>query len=223
MKKYKAVLFDFDGTLIDTNGFILDSWKYASQKIFGEEEMRFDPAYLATHFGTPLEFAVEETIRDYGIEGYSVAEVCALYREYQKNNQDKFGVPFPGIAELLPALKERGVKLGIVTSRTRQTTIDALARNGLDVYFDAFIAEEDTEIHKPLPEPCLFCCRKLGVDPGDALMVGDSKWDVACGNNAGCGSALVSWSFAQKAEGLEGVEKPDYVIEKAEDILDLTV
>ncbi|MBO4818718.1 MAG: HAD-IIIA family hydrolase [Firmicutes bacterium] len=219
MKKYRAVLFDFDGTLIDTNGYIVDSWKYASEKIFGK--MVFDVSYLATHFGTPLEFAVEETIKHYNIEGYSVEELCALYREYQKENPTKIGVPFEGITELLKELKEKGIKVGVVTSRTKPTTIAALELNEIDKYFDVIIAVEDTQIHKPLPEPALICCSRMGVDPEDALMVGDSKWDIACGNNAGCGSALVAWSFAQKAEGLEGVEKPDYVIEKAEEILKL--
>ncbi len=217
MKKYKAVLFDFDGTLLDTNQFIIDSWRTVSEAVFGE--MRFDIAYLASFFGTPLESAMERTLKDYKIDCYTVEEACRIYRRYQSENQDKFGVPFEGIPELLSALKEKGLKLGIVTSRLKKTTVDALARHGLDKYFDVFIAEEDTDIHKPLPEPALLCCERLGVAPEDALMVGDSKWDIACGNNAGCGSALVSWSFAQKAEGLEGVEKPDYVIEKAEDIL----
>ena len=219
MKKYKAVLFDFDGTLIDTNEFILNSWKAVSDAVNGGKP--FDTVFLAKYFGTPLEFAVEETIKHYGLKGCDARELTEIYRGYQRNNQDKFGVPFEGIPELLKALKERDIKLGIVTSRLRQTTIDALARHGLDKYFDEFIAEEDTSIHKPLPEPCLICCERLGVAPEDALMVGDSKHDVACGNNAGAGSALVSWSFAQKLEGLEGVEKPDYFIEKAEDILEL--
>ena len=219
MKKYKAVLFDFDGTLIDTNNFIINSWKYVSDKIYGK--MMFDVKYLATHFGTPLEFAAEETIKEYGIEGYDYVEICRIYREYQANNQDKFGIPFEGIPELLKGLKEKNVLVGIVTSRLRQTTIDALERNGIYKYFDAVIGEEDTAIHKHLPEPCLICCERLGVSPEDSLMVGDSKWDIECGNNAGAGSALVSWSFAQSLEGLEGVSKPDYYIEKAEDILKL--
>ena len=219
MKKYKAVLFDFDGTLLDTNEFIINSWRAVSEEVFGE--MRFDLDYLASFFGTPLEYAAEETRKYYGIEGYDYVRICEIYRAYQRNNPEKFGVPFEGIPELIPALKDKGVKLGVVTSRTRQATIDALSRHGLYEYFDACIFAEDTDIHKPLPEPCLLCCKKLGIDPCDALMVGDSKYDVACGNNAGCGSALVAWSFAQKPEGLEGVEKPDYFIEKAEDILDL--
>ena len=219
MKKYKAVLFDFDGTLLDTNGYIINSWEYASKKLFGK--MIFDVDYLAGHFGTPLEFAVSETIKKYNIEGISVEDLCALYREYQQTNPTKIGVPFEGVPELLAALKERGIKVGVVTSRTKHSTVAALALNDIDKYFDVIIAVEDTEIHKPLPEPALICCSRMGVDPEDALMVGDSKWDIACGNNAGCGSALVGWSFAQKPEGLEGVEKPDYVIAKAGDILDL--
>ena len=154
MKKYRAVLFDFDGTLIDTNGYIVDSWKYASEKIFGK--MVFDVSYLATHFGTPLEFAVEETIKHYNIEGYSVEELCALYREYQKENPTKIGVPFEGITELLKELKEKGIKVGVVTSRTKPTTIAALELNEIDKYFDVIIAVEDTQIHKPLPEPALI-------------------------------------------------------------------
>ena len=219
MKKYKAFLFDFDGTIINTNDFIVDSWKYVSDMVFGE--MRFDIDYLASFFGTPLDYAVDETRKDYGIEGYTTAELCEIYRDYQRNNQDKFGEPFPGISEVLPLLKEKGALLGIVTSRTKHTTLKALERNGLAAYFDAFIAEEDTDIHKPFPEPCLLCCEKLGVSPAESLMIGDSRHDIECGNNAGADSALVAWSFCQKAEGLEGISKPTLVLEKAEDLLQM--
>ena len=206
MKKYKAVLFDFDGTLIDTNDFIIGSWRAVSEEIFGE--MKFDLDYLASFFGTPLEYAAEETRKDYGIEGYDYKDICRIYRDYQKNNQDKFGKPFDGIPELLFALKEKGIKLGVVTSRLRKTTIDALERNGIASCFDAVIGEEDTDIHKPLPEPCLLCCERLGVDPADVLMVGDSRYDIECGKTRDAEAPLFPGHSLRKPRGSRGYPSP---------------
>lgn len=218
VKKYKAVLFDYDGTIMDTNQLIVNSWRCLAETAMPGRE--FAIGDLTKHFGKPLEEAVELTAQEYGIIGYTTEELCEIYRNYQAIHQEQRCI-FPGVAEALAAIKAKGVKIGIVTSRTTDTTINGLESFGLLQYFDAIVASEDTDIHKPLPEPCLICCKKLGVEPADAVMVGDSRFDIACGNNAGADSAFVSWSFCTDPATLEGAEKPTYIINKAEELVDL--
>ena len=215
MSKIKAVLFDFDGTLVDTNPAVINSWQYMAEKVMGD--FRFPLDYLTETFGKPLVDCMAQVIIDYDIKGYTPIELCKIYREYQRNNQDKMGDTFPGIKDLVYSLKEKGIKLGVVTSRKNQDTRNNLARTGIDV-FDVVIGMDDTDIHKPEPEPCLICCKKLGVDPSESIMVGDSQFDIACGNNAGAETIFVYWSACTKSEDLEGVSKPDYIVDSAEEI-----
>ena len=215
MSKIKAVLFDFDGTLVDTNPAVINSWQYMASKVLGD--VRFPLDYLTATFGKPLVDCMAQTIIDYDIKGYTPTELCKIYREYQRFNQDKMGDPFPGIKDLVYALKEKGYKLGIVTSRKNQDTRNQLVRTDIDI-FDAVVGMDDTQIHKPEPEPCLICCQKLGVDPSEAIMIGDSRYDIACGNNAGAATVFVTWSACEKAENLEGMFKPDHVVDTAEEI-----
>ncbi len=218
-KKYKAVLFDYDGTIMDTNQLIINSWQCLAENVMPGRQ--FAVGDLTKYFGRPLEEAIELTAKEYGITGHSLDEMCEIYRNYQKENQDDQRSIFPGVGEALAALKEKGVKIGIVTSRTTDTTINGLESFGLLQYFDAIVASEDTDIHKPEPEPCLICCKKLGVDPADAVMVGDSRHDIACGNNAGAASAFVMWSFCTDPATLDGIEKPTYIINEAKELVDL--
>jgi len=217
MKKYRAVLFDYDGTLVDTNQIIINSWQHMAN--VAGNGMKFRVEDLIPTFGKPLEDAIAEQAEKYGITGYSTEELTECYRQYQRNHQDELGDLFPGIRELLKELKKRGYLVGIVTSRTLDTTRSGLARYDVLEYFDDMVGEEDTDIHKPNPEPCLICCKKLGVKPSEAIMVGDSRHDIACANNAGAASVFVRWSFCTKEEELEGVSKPTYVISSADQLL----
>ena len=164
-KRYKAVLFDYDGTLVDTNQLIVDSWDHMYQKHFGGHLTGDDVKWT---FGMVLEAVLK--------------------------------------------LKEEGVLLGIVTSRGYDTCVKGLKKYGIADCFDAFVTAESTDIHKPLPEPALICCRELGVDPADSVMVGDSIFDLICGNDAGCDTCFVTWSFATGVDAAIKDGKPTYVV-----------
>ena len=219
-KKYKAILFDYDGTIIDTNQLIIDSWDHKYHKHFGGHLTGDDVKWT---FGRVLWDSIDEQMQNMGHSGYDLDELVASYREYQAQphiNPDKVP-PFEGIVDLIKELKSRGYLLGIVTSRGKDSCVRGLAWHGILEDFDAFVTAESTDIHKPEPEPALICCEMLGVEPGEALMVGDSVFDLQCGNAAGCDTCFVSWSFATTLEEAAENGQPTYVVDNAEDILSI--
>ena len=215
MGKIKAVLFDFDGTLVDTNRLIIDSWQAVYRSLWGHEE---DEKNILATFGEPLEFTIRRLFPDRPLQ-----EILDTYRGYQsKVYRDRIEA-FPGMVELVKELKERGYLLGVVTARLKESTLIGLDKFGIDKIIDAVVTCDDTDKHKPDPEPALLCLEKIGVEPQDAIMVGDSLLDIGCAKNAGMTAVLVQWTIALKdrLDSLEGNERPDYRMEKAEDLLDI--
>lgn len=213
MSKINTILFDFDGTVMNTNDIILNSWQHTFKTITGKEG---DIQLIQSSFGDTL----EKSIRDFFPE-YSLEEAMDIYRSYQI---DKFAdsiSPFPGMIELVKELKSLGYKVAVVTSRLRPTTMEGLKKYGLDKIFDAIVTMDDCTKHKPDPEPALIAMNKLSSKPEETMMIGDSKFDIGCANNAGVTSVLVGWAVAIFDKDKEGIFKPDYTIEKAEDVLEI--
>lgn len=207
-KKYKAMLFDYDGTIMDTNQLIESSWQHMANLVLGrdlEEE-----EYIHT-YGIPLHKCMDDFAKKHKTKE-SGAELAAIYRAYQRQHDSEDISLFEGIREALDALRVKGIKPGIVTSRLKDSTVTGLARFGLNDYFEALVSADDTDIHKPNPEPALLCCEMLGVDPRDAIMVGDSVYDLLCGKNAGCASCFVEWSVCATAEEAVRRASPDFIV-----------
>ncbi len=99
-------------------------------------------------------------------------------------------------------LKNKGIKIGVVTSGKNKNCEIELRECGILQYIDIIIGSNDTKFHKPDPTPAIICCKKLNISPKDAIMVGDSRHDIACGNSAGCKTVFVSWSFCNNLESL---------------------
>ena len=217
-KKYKAVLFDYDGTLIDTNQLIVDSWNHMYQKHFGGTLTGDDVKWT---FGMVLKVAIDEQMKRMGHSGYDLDEITESYREFQTFEGATPAPPFEGMPEVIKELKARGALLGIVTSRAQESLMRGLEKYGLLDSFGFIVCAETTQIHKPRPEPALICCEGLRVSPEDSLMVGDSVFDLQCGNNAGCDSAFVTWSFATSLEKAISLGSPTYIIDKPEQLLEL--
>ncbi len=217
-KKYKAILFDYDGTLIDTNQRIIDSWDHMYFKHFGGHITGDEVKWT---FGIVLWDAIAEEMRRRGHTDVDVDELVASYREYQIPVCATPAPPFEGVAEAVKELKARGIKLAIVTSRGRNSCEAGLKEYGMLDCFDYIVAAESTDIHKPLPEPVLIALRELDIAPEDALMVGDSIFDLQCGNNAGCDSCFVTWSYATSLETAKAEGHPTIVIDTPQQLLDL--
>lgn len=198
-----TVIFDFDGTLIDTNDVILASWQHTYRHFLGHD---VPIEHITKTFGEPLMKTMEREFPD-----VAPAESAEVYRSYQRQMAKDMVKLFPGIVEMLEAVKAKGYKMGIVTSRTYESTMSYLEMFDIGKYFDGLVSCDDTNIHKPNPEPLLMGLSKVGASPEEAIMVGDSIFDIKCANNAGVKAVLVDWRVAGDNEGLSQC-KIDYKI-----------
>jgi pyrophosphatase PpaX len=206
-----TVLFDFDGTVMDTNQVIINSWQHTFRTLTGAERPVGD---IVETFGEILQDTMAKFFPDVPAE-----EAVEIYRSYHKDNFGPMISVFPGIRDLLEELKKRGYTLAIVTSRLPETTIEGLEKYSLSGYFDQIVTCDDCRKFKPDPEPVLIALEKLGKKPEEALMVGDSRNDILSARRAGVKSVLVGWAVAVSEREREGPDGPDYFIGKAEDLL----
>ena len=207
----KAVLFDFDGTIMDTNEVIINSWQHTFRSLTGKET---DVNLLLGTFGEPLEISIDKMLPE-----FSRDDAMRIYREYQYCNFKGLISLFPGVVEVLRELKEKDIKTAIVTSRLRRTTMEGIEKFDLHDFFDTVVTMEDTKKHKPDAEPAFEALRRLDIEAERAIMVGDSKFDIMCARNAGVKSVLVDWSVAAQAES--GIEnKADFKIRSLKELLD---
>ncbi len=208
--RYRAILFDLDGTLLDSAALIVAAFQETCRVRLGRDVDR--PTVLRTwsqpireRFRALAPDRADELARDY------VTRYLAL--------QDRCARLFPGVEATLVALRERGYALGIVTSKRRATTRAAVSAFRLDRWCSAIVADEDVARHKPDPEPVLAAASLLGVRPPEALMVGDSALDVMAGRRAGAGTAVALWGAVDPDGAL--AHRPDYRLDRPEDLLPL--
>lgn len=210
--KIKGVLFDLDGTLVNTTPLILESFRHTFKQ-FGMEVP--SDSELVAGFGLPMRTAVTAYMPEEMAD-----EFCDAYRAYQRTRHDELIEGIDGVGETLSALKRSGIKMAVVTSKKRPAAIRDLGCYNLVEYFDTIIACDDCAENKPLPGPSLMALKRLGLTGADCLAVGDSPYDLQSARAAGCKTAAVrytsfDWNFILN----EG--KPDYVLNKMTDLLTL--
>lgn len=198
----EGVLFDNDGTLVDTRELLLQSFRYATRTVLGTELP--DEVYLES-VGTPL----ADQMNGFAQTPEQAAELLRVYREYNHQIHDQMIRPFPGMAEALEELSCAGVKMGVVTSKLHALAWHGLEVTGLAKYFDFLIGPDDCPEHKPAPGPVLEGCRRMNLPPAACVYVGDSAFDMQAGNAAGTTTVAVLWGMASR-ETLEA-ERPDII------------
>lgn len=207
---YNYVLFDLDGTLINTNRLIIDSFQYTYKTCLGLEVSEEE---ILKYFGEPL----IETLGRYSQE--KADELFRTYIEYNESRHNDVVTIFDGVKELLEELAKSGHILALVTSKRRKVALMGLELFDIKKYFDVFVALEDTELHKPNPAPVLKALESLKADAKDAIMVGDSVYDIHCAHGANVKAALVKWSAAL---GLQGDDvSADYVVHDTKELLEI--
>jgi pyrophosphatase PpaX len=184
--KLEAVLFDFDGTLVDTMELIYQSMRHATGEVLGREIGR---EQLMANVGQPLPAQME------AFDPEKVAELLEVYRLYNEEHHEALIREYPDVASSLARLQDAGLRLAVVTSKRRHSVEMALnSFSALRDVTDVFVTMEDTAEHKPRPEPLLKGLEMLGnIPPGRAAYVGDAPFDVMAARAAGTMSVAVSW------------------------------
>jgi pyrophosphatase PpaX len=205
-----TILFDLDGTLIDTNELIISTYLHTLEKYYPGKYTRED---VLPFLGPTLHDVFGKMDPD------RVEEMVLEYRTYNIANHDALVKEFVGVMETIETLKEKGYKLAIVTTKREDVAFKGLRLMKLDSYFDVMIAYDHVKKVKPDPEPIFLALEKLGSKPEEALMVGDNFHDVLAGKNAGTKTAGVAWSI----KGREYLAKyePDFMLENMTDLLSI--
>lgn len=207
--KYKTLLFDLDGTIIDTNELIINSFIYTLENYYPSKYTRED---IIPHMGRPL----IDQIKHFGEEEL-VDEMIEMYREHNIRTHNEMIREFPYVKEVLTELHQLGASLGVVTTKMDITTQMGLELFGLDGLMGTIVTYGDTELHKPAPEPILLAMERLNAHPETTLMVGDSQYDIQAAQNAGITSIGVLWSV--KGEEFLMAFNPDYIIRDMRDLI----
>ncbi|WP_251179156.1 HAD family hydrolase [Adlercreutzia agrestimuris] len=184
-----GLLFDLDGTLLDTYDIILHSMRHTVNDTYG---LSLTDEELMRGVGTPL---YDQMLTFTHGDSDKAAELTQIYREHNKEVHDRQIKAFPHTIEALKRFAARGLKMGIVTSKRH-----ALAQRGLDLtelspYFTVLIGSDDTDLHKPNPAPVIVGCEQLEISPDQILYIGDSPYDMQAGNGAGCQTVAATWGM----------------------------
>jgi len=207
---FPVVLFDLDGTLIDSGPMIVASMKHAAKSVLGRE---IDEKVLAAAVGGPGLVAQMQALAPDRVD-----DLVAAYREHNEPLHEELEA-FWEVIEILPRLREQGRRLGIVTAKRHATVRLAFDRlPELEQNFDVVIASDDTQRHKPAPDPILAALDRLDARPEDAAYVGDSPFDIRAAKAAGVHAVAVAWGGIH-AEDVLLSEEPDAFVRHAEDLL----
>ncbi|WP_018464727.1 HAD family hydrolase [Segatella paludivivens] len=186
--KYKHLLFDIDGTLVDNESAVINTWQQTIQELVGRH---FEKDELTFVLGIPG----VTTMKKLGIENSE--EAFARWSELFQEHRNEISL-FDGIEEMINELKNKQYKLGLITSRTRDelSNDDALCK--IFHLFDIAICVTDTAHPKPSADPILAYFEKTGATPAETLYVGDAAYDSQCAVNANVDFALATWGNAKK-------------------------
>jgi pyrophosphatase PpaX len=205
---HSAILFDLDGTLIDSIELIVRSYQHATEFHLGQPMAR---EVIVPTIGLSLEAVLE------GMAPGRGPVLVATYREYMHANHDLLVHPYDGVLGTLRELRDRGYRLGIVTSKMRPAANLAFLRWMLDTHVDVTICAEDAPRTKPEPDPLLAAAALLGVAPGECCYVGDTPHDMIAARAAGMCAIAAPWGAGTRDE--LAAAQPDLWLETPGDLL----
>ncbi len=190
MKKYKAIIFDLDGTLLNTLDDLADSVNYAlEQMAYPKRTLEEVRTFVGNGVKNLVIRAVPQTTCNDMME-----ETLSIFKEHYSGNMLNKTRPYDGILELLAELKNQGYQMAIVSNK-----FDDAVKNLNNIFFSEFIqvaiGESSSVAKKPSPDTCLKAMEELGVKAEDCLYVGDSDVDIQTAANSGVESISVTWGF----------------------------
>ena len=210
MARFPVVLFDLDGTVVDSGAIILASMRHATREVLGIEA---EDAELMQAVGGPgLEAQMAAFAPD------RVDELVRVYRAHNEPLHDELEA-CEGMEDVIVRLHEDGVRLGVVTAKRRSTVELAFKRLRVQHLFETVVGGDETELHKPDPAPLLLAAERLGVDPMDCAYVGDSPFDIRAAKAAHMYSVAVTWGRIHDRDKLEA-EQPAAIVDTADELYD---
>lgn len=188
-REIAGLLFDADGTLLDTHDLILSSMRYTINEGCNEN---YSDAELMRGVGTPLP---DQMLAFANGDAKKADELVITYRAHNDAIHDADIRAFPDTRAALERFRTRGFTMGVVTSKRHELAERGLELTGIAEFFDMLIAPDDWPEHKPAPGPILRECELLGLDPHACLYIGDSPYDIQAGNRAGCLTVAALWGM----------------------------
>lgn len=210
MDKITALLFDIDGTILDTREFIIKATEHALSTLGYAVP---DRKIIASNVGKPFPdfyYSLSGSKKD-------IDKLIETHRDFQYKNYNLV-VPFPGAVETLRKLKERGYNLCAITTRSKKTAHQTLINSGIYEIFDIIICGEDAKELKPNPAPLFRALELIKGNPESSIMIGDSHLDIEAGKNAGTKTIRAIYGF--HADNLKNPE-PDFYINDINELLKL--
>ena len=206
--RFPVVLFDLDGTVIDSGAIILASMRHAAKEVLGAEPP--DELLMAAVGGPGLEAQMHALAPD------RVEELVTVYRAHNEPLHGELAC-CAGVEDVLVRLKDEGRRLGIVTAKRRATVELAFNVLPLRHLFETVVGGDETKRHKPDPEPLLLAAERLNVDPRDCAYVGDSPFDISAAKGTEMFAVAVTWGGIHDRAKLEA-EQPDAIVDTAEEL-----
>jgi len=203
-----VVLFDLDGTLIDSVELIVSSFRH-TMRVHAKEELT--AAEYRRTLGTPLRTQFASSARDEA----ELDAMIATYREFNLTHHDEYVEAYPGVVGAVEALHAAGCRMGIVTSKVRDTAQRGLEVAGFPDVFELVIGADDCEQHKPHPEPVQRALERMDVPANGSVYVGDSPFDMQSGRAAGVLTAAILWGPFER-EALHHTEPNLWLTQPAE-------
>ena len=212
MNKYKAVIFDLDGTLLDTLDDLADAVNHTLGEFNYPQRTKAD---IRRFLGNGIERLAKQVLPE-NVTEKEFRHVFGVFKEYYTAHCQIKTKAYSGIAELLHSLKAKGYKLAIVSNKNAEA-VEALNQTYFAKEVDVAIGQKAGIRKKPAPDTVLMALQALSVDKAEAVYVGDSEVDKATADNTGMDVILVTWGFRDKTE-LEQLQ-PNYLVNKPQEIL----
>lgn len=206
-----VVLFDLDGTVLDTHDAILDSMRYATQKVLG---VNLPDEVLVAEVGQPL----VTQMRSFAPDEDTAQELLRVYRQRNEKDLDQKTRPFPGIEDLVKELNQEGFTVAIVTSKREVLAHASLKSFGLYDLFACVNGLESSTGHKPNPDPLIQVAKDLAVPLERCLYIGDSPFDIQAAHAASMPCIAVTWGKFFDEATLRA-EHPTKIVNSCDELL----
>ena len=212
----KAVLFDLDGTLVDSEKDIAEAANFTREH-YGLK--RVPDTTIAQYVGNGVYTLLEKSLGT--TDQAKIQEAYLIFQEHYRIHLSDFTKTYPGTFDLLNALKKKNVKMGVVSNKPQEFTTSVLEKLNLAPYFEVAFGPEATTNRKPHPEPLLVALQKLGVQTHEAVMIGDSIVDIQAARAAKMRVGVLTHGYGTREVLISA--NPDWIVDSLQELISILV